>query len=108
VWQWQDEKDKWNPYSASLSLELEEARESGTDSVDFEACSRSYTCNLKEMKQVNTITKVKRDLERAKSGRCSARSLGPVRSARSFCPRYSFFSFSVSTLTTLCSNNVTD
>jgi hypothetical protein len=75
VWQWQDEKGKWNPYSASLSLELEEAQEAGTDSVDFEACHRSYTCNLKEMKQVNTVTKVKRDLERAKSGRCSARSL---------------------------------
>ena len=68
VWQWQDEKGKWNPYSASISLELEEAQETKTDEVTFEACHRSYAVDLGTMKQVNTVTKVKRDVERGKAG----------------------------------------
>ena len=68
AWQWQDEKGQWNPYSATVALDLEDARESNTATVSFEACHRSYSLDLSKMKQVNTITNVERDVERSKSG----------------------------------------
>ncbi|KAL8613854.1 hypothetical protein ACOMHN_032844 [Nucella lapillus] len=67
VWQWQDEKGKWNPYSAALSLDLEGAQEKKEDEVSFEACHRSYTISMATMKQENTVTSVKRDVGRSKS-----------------------------------------
>lgn len=67
VWQWQDEKGKWNPYSAAISLDLEDAREKKESEVSFEACHRSYTIDMATMKQENTVTLVKRDVKRSKS-----------------------------------------
>ncbi|KAK7475539.1 hypothetical protein BaRGS_00033228, partial [Batillaria attramentaria] len=69
VWQWEDEKGKWNPYSAAVSLELEEARETKKGSVSFEACHRSYDVDLAKMEQLNTVTNVKRKVARSKSVR---------------------------------------
>lgn len=67
IWQWEDEKGKWSPYSAALCLQLEDAQERATATVDFEACHRSYSVNLSEMKQINTDTDVKREVLRSKS-----------------------------------------
>ncbi|KAK7114291.1 hypothetical protein V1264_000374 [Littorina saxatilis] len=67
IWQWQDEKGRLNPYSATISLELEDAVESNTPTVTFEACHRSYSIDMKKMKQINTLTSVVRDVERSKS-----------------------------------------
>lgn len=69
VWQWQDEKGQWNPYSTTVSLDLEDARESSTATVSFEAFHRSYSIDMSKMKQVNTVTNVERVVERGKSGK---------------------------------------
>ncbi|XP_076469842.1 poly [ADP-ribose] polymerase 2-like [Babylonia areolata] len=67
AWQWQDEKGKWNPYPAAVSLDLEDAQEKKLDEVTFEACHRSYTVDMATLKQENSVTHVKRDVERSKS-----------------------------------------
>lgn len=65
IWQWQDEKGGWNPYSIDTCIELEQA--DGKGHVDFEACQRSYSIDVAKLEQTNVTTDVKRKVERAKS-----------------------------------------
>ncbi|KAK3085759.1 hypothetical protein FSP39_008277 [Pinctada imbricata] len=65
IWQWEDENGKWNPYDVKTSIALEKADES--DTVDFEAYHRSYSIDVKKKEQINTVTKVKRKVDRVKS-----------------------------------------
>ncbi|PVD21135.1 hypothetical protein C0Q70_19301 [Pomacea canaliculata] len=67
VWQWEDEKGQWNPYSAAVCLELEKAREDKQESIDFEACGRTYRVDLLKLEQVNISTNVIRKVARTKS-----------------------------------------
>lgn len=68
VWQWEDEKGKWNPYNAQLSVDLENAKDSGK-TVSFVVAQRSYDIDLFKKKQINTVTNVARRIERCQSGK---------------------------------------
>ncbi|XP_022343274.1 poly [ADP-ribose] polymerase 2-like isoform X2 [Crassostrea virginica] len=70
IWQWQDEKGGWNPYSIDTCIELEQA--DGKGHVDFEACQRSYSIDVAKLEQTNVTTDVKRKVERAKSNAVAA------------------------------------
>lgn len=67
VWQWEDEKGKWNPYDAQVSADLENAKDSGK-TISIVAAHRSYDLDLSKMEQINTVTNVARKFERCKSG----------------------------------------
>lgn len=69
IWQWKDEHEKWNPYSAEVTLQLEEAREKNQPEVKFEVFSRPYAVNLPKMEQVNLATNVVRSVVRIQSGK---------------------------------------
>ncbi|XP_038070254.1 poly [ADP-ribose] polymerase 2-like [Patiria miniata] len=64
VWQWQDEKNRWNAYNVSNCTEIEEAHQGSCDSVDLVIAQRAYTMDLNAMEQVNQTTKVKRKVQR--------------------------------------------
>lgn len=53
-----------------ISVDLEKGKMSGETTVDVDACHRSYTVDLKNMDQTNTVTDVKRTVKREKSGEC--------------------------------------
>ena len=69
VWQWQDEKNRWNPYSVEHSVLLEAAKQNSEDSVDIVAAHRAYKIDLQSMEQSNVTTQVIRKVERHKIGR---------------------------------------
>ena len=69
MWQWEDEKGNYNPYSAAATLDLEEAQSAKESSYDLEACSRSYTIDLDKMEQTNTVTNVVRKVAREESSK---------------------------------------
>ncbi|XP_033626574.1 poly [ADP-ribose] polymerase 2-like isoform X2 [Asterias rubens] len=66
VWQWQDEKNRWNPYSVEHSVLLEAAKQYSEDSVDIVAAHRAYKIDLQSMEQSNVTTQVIRKVERHK------------------------------------------
>lgn len=68
VWQWQDEKNRWNPYSVDHSVALELAKQNSDDSVDIVAAHRAYKIDLQAMEQSNVSTQVIRKVERQKIG----------------------------------------
>ncbi len=68
VWQWQDEKNRWNPYSVEHSVSLELAKQNSDDSVDIIAAHRAYKIDLQTMEQSNVTTQVIRKVEREKIG----------------------------------------
>ena len=69
VWQWEDEKGKWNPYNAQVTCDLENARIDGTKTVNITASHRSYDVSIPKMEQVNTVTNVSRTVDRMESGK---------------------------------------
>ena len=68
IWQWEDEHGNWNPYDATITLALEKGHQGGSTNVAIVACHRAYTVDLGSMQQVNDATKVKRKIDRVKSG----------------------------------------
>ncbi|XP_006818261.1 poly [ADP-ribose] polymerase 2-like isoform X2 [Saccoglossus kowalevskii] len=64
VWQWQDEKNKWNPYNVKNTVVIEASHKAGSDNVGIEALRRTYTIDLKKMEQINDDTDVTRKIER--------------------------------------------
>lgn len=64
VWQWQDEKGKWNPYDVQVTCDLENARVSGKSTVSTVACHRSYDIDITKMEQINAVTNVSRTVDR--------------------------------------------
>ena len=66
-WEWQDERNNWNPYNAKTSVSLEKAKEAGQKNMSFEAYNRSYTVNVAKMEQVNDATGVIRKVQRVQS-----------------------------------------
>jgi hypothetical protein len=69
VWQWEDEKGNMNPYGVKNTLELETAHKQMKDSITIEACSRSYSVDIQNMEQKNTVTDVIRKVFREQSSR---------------------------------------
>ncbi|XP_033729210.1 poly [ADP-ribose] polymerase 2-like, partial [Pecten maximus] len=67
VWQWEDEKGRWNPYSYDVAVKLEKARQLKETEVDISACARSYSVDISAMEQTNTATDVVRNVARIKS-----------------------------------------
>ncbi|XP_060082322.1 poly [ADP-ribose] polymerase 2-like isoform X2 [Ylistrum balloti] len=67
VWQWEDERGKWNPYSYDVAVKLEKARQLKETEVDISACARSYRLNITKMEQTNLVTDVVRNVARIKS-----------------------------------------
>ena len=70
MWQWEDEKGNYNPYSAAATLALEEAKKAKESTYDLEACHRSYRIDMKKMEQTNTVTNVTRKVAREESSKC--------------------------------------
>ncbi|XP_054748686.2 poly [ADP-ribose] polymerase 2-like [Lytechinus pictus] len=67
VWQWKDEKRRWNAYSPSESIALENGRQNSDDTVSLIIAGRSYTINLNDMEQCNDDTDVVREIQRLKT-----------------------------------------
>ncbi|XP_069114193.1 poly [ADP-ribose] polymerase 2-like isoform X2 [Argopecten irradians] len=67
VWQWEDEKGKWNPYCYDVAVKLEKARQLKENEVDISACARSYRVDITAMEQTNLATDVVRNIARIKS-----------------------------------------
>ncbi|XP_053402809.1 poly [ADP-ribose] polymerase 2-like [Mercenaria mercenaria] len=72
VWQWEDEKGNLNPYGVKNTLELETAHTQMKDSVAIEVCSRSYSVDIQNMEQKNTVTDVIRKVSREQSAAIKA------------------------------------
>ncbi|XP_060599923.1 poly [ADP-ribose] polymerase 2-like isoform X2 [Ruditapes philippinarum] len=72
VWQWEDEKGNMNPYGVKNTLELETAHKQMKDSITIEACSRSYSVDIQNMEQKNTVTDVTRKVFREESNAIKA------------------------------------
>ncbi len=68
VWQWQDERNRWNAYPPKTMCELEDALKGGQDTVSVVASHRAYTVDVKKMEQSNDTTSVIRKVQRTKSG----------------------------------------
>ncbi|XP_052061319.1 poly [ADP-ribose] polymerase 2-like [Mytilus californianus] len=81
VWQWEDEKGKWNPYNAEHSIEIENARISGKD-LNIVANHRAYDIDFAQMEQVNTVTNVARTIDR-----CQSDAVEPIDSPKKVAPK---------------------
>lgn len=68
VWQWKDEKRRWNAYGPSDTIALENGRQNNDDTVSLMVAGRNYTINLNDMEQCNDETDVVREVERLKTG----------------------------------------
>ncbi|XP_022104344.1 poly [ADP-ribose] polymerase 2-like [Acanthaster planci] len=64
VWEWQDDKKRWNAYGLSACTEIEAAHKGSCDSLDLVVAHRAYQVDLQAMEQVNQTTKVKRKIRR--------------------------------------------
>ncbi|XP_064610913.1 poly [ADP-ribose] polymerase 2-like [Liolophura sinensis] len=67
VWQWEDERGKWNSYDTACSCSLEDASRGGETEAAISACGRSYTVDLTNKEQVNDDTAVVRKVRRVKT-----------------------------------------
>lgn len=67
VWQWQDEKNRWNPYPPSETIALENGRQNKDETVSLIIAGRNYTINLGTMEQCNDATEVVRKVDRLKT-----------------------------------------
>eukprot|EP00057_Strongylocentrotus_purpuratus_P027635 XP_011682109.1 PREDICTED: poly [ADP-ribose] polymerase 2 [Strongylocentrotus purpuratus] len=67
VWQWKDEKRRWNAYGPSDTIALENGRQNNDDTVSLMVAGRNYTINLNDMEQCNDETDVVREVERLKT-----------------------------------------
>lgn len=68
MWQWKDEKRRWNAYGPSDTIALENGRQNNDDAVSLMVAGRNYTINLNDMEQCNDETDVVREVERLKTG----------------------------------------
>ena len=68
MWQWQDEKKRWNAYPPKVMLDLESALKGGDTTVSVVAAHRAYTVDVQKMEQSNDTTSVIRQVQRIKSG----------------------------------------
>lgn len=67
VYQWQDEKKKWNCYSAKTMIEIGKALNKNETEVEITSQGRSYSIDLKKLIQTNKTTKVTRKVQKIKS-----------------------------------------
>ena len=68
VWEWEDEKKRWNPYLAQTAVDLEKAKTFKEAHHSFSAFGRDYTVHMEELQQMNDDTEVERPVRREKSG----------------------------------------
>ncbi|XP_071822124.1 poly [ADP-ribose] polymerase 2-like [Apostichopus japonicus] len=66
VWQWQDERGRWQPYLCDSTKILESAYIGDKKEVSIQAAGRDYTVDVVKMEQTNDDTKVIRKIDRLK------------------------------------------
>ena len=64
IWNWEDEKGRWNPYSLDTCEKLEDQYQAPGQFVKVSAYKRAYTIDLLTMKQANDATGVERKVKR--------------------------------------------
>ena len=71
MWQWQDEKRKWNPYRPEHTIALENGQQNKEESISLQIAGRNYTMDLTNMEQRNDETEAVRKIDRLKIGEYS-------------------------------------
>ncbi|KAJ8041109.1 Poly [ADP-ribose] polymerase 2 [Holothuria leucospilota] len=66
TWQWQDERNRWNPYLCDATKLLEASYTGDKKIVDIQAAGRDYAIDVTKMEQRNTDTDVVRKVDRLK------------------------------------------
>lgn len=67
VYQWQDDKKKWEPYNAEMMVHFADALDKDQTSLSVTCQSRPYDIDLKKLTQTNTSTNVTRKIQCVKS-----------------------------------------
>ncbi|XP_072169723.1 poly [ADP-ribose] polymerase 2-like isoform X1 [Diadema setosum] len=67
VWEWQDEKKRWNAYCPEHAIALENGWQNNDGAVSLNIASRNYTMDLNKMEQSNDDTQVVRQIRRDKT-----------------------------------------
>lgn len=66
VWQWQDERSRWQPYKCDAVKLLETSYSGDKKQVAIEASGRNYSIDVVKMEQTNNDTNVVRKVQRLK------------------------------------------
>ncbi|XP_041350022.1 E3 ubiquitin-protein ligase TRIP12-like isoform X2 [Gigantopelta aegis] len=64
VWQWQDDRSMWHPYTPIDSKIVEAAYQAGEDEVNLSTMGRSYAIDFNSMQQINEDTGTARPVQR--------------------------------------------
>ena len=81
MWEWQDETNKWIPYTDTDTQTIEDAHAAGNTTVTMTIMGRSYKIDLSKMEQVNVSTGVSRNIRRNVPPGTSSSVLGTVSSS---------------------------
>ena len=67
VYEWQNDKKKWEAYSAEVMVKIIDAIDTDQTSFSVTCESRNYMIDLKKLTQINTSTNVTRKIRALKS-----------------------------------------
>ena len=74
VYQWQNDKKKWESYSAAVMIEIGNALNKDQTDLTVICETRSYQIDLKKSTQTNTTTNIIRKIQRIKSRKFSSKN----------------------------------